>query len=317
MKKQILFCCEKWCAGSPLLGLTNNFHNMFNTFSQTQNTYIYNTLHLDEAAAVYQTHIDQILINYCNNFKPSLIIFCLLGGSEANPSLYVYEYLKKMNIKLCFMWPDTSFGWAINTILSLSNLADLSISWDNPVSEIHKTINFPKNHEFMWVPQDTNFFYDNGNKIIDLSFVGSINYPNRYEILNNLKTKYNIYIDGGQRTKQLTPEEYSTIIRSSKICLNFSLSPCQKYHQTKGRVYEILASKSLLLESKNPSTSQILTPNYDYVEFNNFEDLCNKIKYYLNNDDKRIQISTNGYNTYNNKYSAQIFWDKILNRLFK
>ena len=97
MKKQILFCCEKWCAGTPLLGLTNNFHNMFNSFSQTQSNYTYNTLHLDESVAVYDNHIDNLLIRYCKKFKPEAIIFCLLGGSTVNPSFHVYEELKNMS----------------------------------------------------------------------------------------------------------------------------------------------------------------------------------------------------------------------------
>lgn len=316
MKKQILFCCEKWCAGTPLLGLTNNFHNMFNSFSQTQSNYTYNTLHLDESVAVYDNHIDNLLIRYCKKFKPEAIIFCLLGGSTVNPSFHVYEELKNMGIKLCFMWPDTSFGWAIDSILALEDLADLSISWDNPVSDYHSNIKFPKNHEFMWVPQDKNFFHDD-EKTIDISFVGSIAYPDRYEILSSLKLRFDIYIDGGQRTRQLTPEEYAKIIRSSKICLNFSLSPCQKYYQAKGRIYEVLASKSLLLESKNPSTSKLLKPDYDYVEYEDIEDLSDKIQFYLNNDNKRIEIASNGYSTYYAKYSSQIFWDKILERLIK
>jgi hypothetical protein len=313
MKNNILFCCEKWCAGTPLMGLTNNFHNMFNSFSQTQNDYMYNTLHLDEASAVYGTHIDNIIIQYCQNFKPSIIIFCLLGGSNVNPSMPIYQKLKDMGIKLCFMWPDTQ-KWVIDTILHLKDIADLSVSWDNPVSDLHSRVQFPENHKFMWVPQDEHFFYDD-KKDIDVSFVGSTIYPDRQKILSGIIIRRQIHIDGGQRTRQLTPEEYSKIIRSSKISLTFSKSPCQTYEQTKGRVYEVLRSKSLLLESKNTSTSRYLKPGEDYVEFEGLEDLDNKIEYYLNNEEERIRIATNGYNKYYANYSSQIFWNKILENL--
>lgn len=313
MKKHLLFCCEKWCAGTPHMGLTNSFHNLFNSFSQVRDDYIYNTLHLDESYLIYEKGIDDTLIKYCINFKPEIVIFCLLGGSNLNPHINTYYKLKNMGIKLCFMWPDTN-KWAIDIILNLKDVIDLSISWDNPVSTLHTNTVFPTNHKFMWTPEDGNLFY-NDIKDIDVSFVGSTNYPDRNNILSTLLIKRHIYIDGGQRNRQLTPDKYAKIIRSSKICINFSKSPCQTYYQTKGRVFETLSSKGLLLESKNQSTSKFFTPGIDYVEFEDAEDLCQKIDYYLNNEKERINIATNGYLKYHEYYSSQIFWNKILEKL--
>tara|TARA_A100001201_G_C4093149_1_gene202840 strand:+ start:1627 stop:2583 length:957 start_codon:yes stop_codon:yes gene_type:complete len=313
MKEHLLFCCEKWCAGTPLMGLTNNFHNMFNSFSQTQPQYNYNSLHLDESQSVYGTAVDSVLINYVLKFKPKIIIFCLLGGSNANPQISTYQALKDLGVKLCFMWPDTA-DWAIPTILELGSVADLSVSWDNPTSDFHSNINFPDTHEFLWVPQDGNFFFDD-QKTIDVSFIGSTSYPDRYNTLSQLVKRHNVCVRGGQRSEQLTAEQYAEIIRSSKICLNFSKSPCQKYEQTKGRVYEALRSKCLLFESSNPATRKYLKPSVDYVEFQGLEDLCTKIDFYLQNNEKRCEIANHGFETYCEKYSSQKFWDTVLEKL--
>jgi len=76
-----------------------------------------------------------------------------------------------------------------------------------------------------------------------------------------------------------------------------------------------MRSKGLLLESKNTSTSKYFKPGEDYVEFEDLEDLDNKIEYYLNNEEERIRIATNGYNKYYANYSSQIFWNNILENL--
>lgn len=313
MKKNLLFCCEKWCAGDPKIGLTISFHILFDTIDQAQNEYVINTLHIDESALIYNKHIDDVLINYCLNFKPAIVIFCLLEGYPHNPTINCFNKLKSMGIKLCFMWPDTSLR-VLGNIAEVSDIADLSVSLDNPTSNTHDNIKFENNHIFLWTPKNKNMFYDD-EKCIDVSFVGSSSYPDRREILTQLKSYYSIVIDGDQRVNQLSPDKYAEIIRTSKICLNFPFSPCQQYYQTKGKTFEVLASNSLLMEALNPATRKLLKPDKEYVEFNNIHDLVDKIGYYLNNSNERIQISKSGHETYKRKYTSQIFWDIVLDRL--
>ena len=75
-------------------------------------------------------------------------------------------------------------------------------------------------------------------------------------------------------------------------------------------MWEILASRSMMLERKNDSTSKMLTPGEDYVEYENVEDLKNKINYYLNNPEERDKIASRGHETYKEKYTATHFWKK-------
>ena len=78
MSSNILFCTEKWCAGRPDLGLTISFQHLFDTFSRCYPEQKYNTIHLDEAGTVYNTHVDEILIKYCMAWNVEIIIFSLL-----------------------------------------------------------------------------------------------------------------------------------------------------------------------------------------------------------------------------------------------
>lgn len=304
----ILFCTEKWCAANPTFGLTNNFHNLFNSFCQSRPEQ-FDTLHLDESSLTYGVGIDSVLLNYVERNHTNVIIFCLLGDSHLNPNMDTYLELKRRGIRTVFMWPDTS-NWAINQIMALSGIADLSVSWDNPYSSRHNEIPYPENHVMMWVPQDTEMFRPTEQDIC-ASFVGSI-YQDRANFLRTLGS--NVLISGGQRSGKLTPYDYARLIRRSKISINFAISPCQTYYQTKGRVYEVLASRSLLLESKNPSTAKLFTPGVDYVEFSTPQELNDAIEYYSNHEEERVRIASSGHVAYQ-KYNSQKFWDTIINKV--
>ena len=76
--KHLLFATEKWCDANPLLSFTNNFHNSFNSFSRSIDDWSFNTLHLDEAAVVYRKDVNNVLVDYCKEYSPSLVIYIMI-----------------------------------------------------------------------------------------------------------------------------------------------------------------------------------------------------------------------------------------------
>lgn len=315
MRKKVLFVTEKFCDGTPDLGLTNNFHNLFNSFNiDFGSEYNWNTIHLDEASVVYGRHVDNFLVEYCKKWKINIVIYSLLGGSPLNPSLQTLDKIKELGIYQCAMWPDTGPGWGFSTIEEIGDRVNLHVSWDNPTFISSVNCFYRNNHIDLWVPQDISLFHPQEEQDLDVSFVGSPRYYDRQTILQKLiSCGVNLSIRGGQREEKLSAEDYAALIRRSKINLNFSLSPAN-FFQTKGRVFETLACKTLLLELKNPSTSRLFTPGYDYVEFSTMDELINAIKYYSENHEERKKIAQQGYNTYKEKYSSKLFWETILNQ---
>ena len=310
MTGRLLFCCEKWCDANPAMGLTNNYHNLFGSLEHSLNV-PFDVLHIDEAAVQHGIHIDKILVKAVEKLKPSAIIFSLLGRSNMNPSIDTYIQLKGRGEYLCFMWPDADREWALGEINKIGQLADLHVSWDNA-----GTLEGVDNHMSLWVPQDDKLYYDQKEKKIDVGFFGSLRYRERATYIQHLMNRgIQVYVRGGQREEKLPPTLYAEYIRSCKIGLNFPWSPFLNTDQCKGRVYEIIASNSMLLERKNEATAKILRPGIDYVEFTDPDNLIDKINYYLNNEEERVKIADSGYRTFHSKYSATKFWEAVIGRM--
>lgn len=317
MKKQILFCIEKFCDLKPNLGWTNSFHNTINSFSRSCPQYTFDTLHLDEAQVVYGTHIDNIIIEYCLNWKVEIVIFQLLGDSSVNPSLETYRTLKKMGVYTVIVWPDTGPSHGIQTIAQIKDAVDLHVSWDVPKGAWHDQLTRESNHIDMWTPEDSSLYYPTSHKDIKASFMGSIDkYRDRIEGLQTLHAQVpDCWIGGGQRRGMLTPSQYAEVIRRSKIGINFSLSQTGVFHQAKGRIFEYTACGGLLLDNPNPCTQQFYKAGEEYVEYTSGADLVEKIKYYLANDNERERIATNGKKRFYNNWTAQHYWDQLMNRI--
>jgi glycosyltransferase involved in cell wall biosynthesis len=312
--KNLLFVTPKWCDAKPSLSLTNDYHNFFNTFSRSRPDYHYDILHLDEAILTYGSHIDKVLVDYCSKNEINIILFSLIGIKEYNPSKETYKKLREMGIYLVVLWPDTGPGWGLQTIQDLKDDVHLHVSYDSPKSPYHDSYPKLKNHIETWTPEDDTLFYKIENKDIDVSFLGSLNlYRDRIGYLNILKDKCPMVISGGQRQVKLSPEQYASLIRRSKIGINFPLSQTGVFWQAKGRIFEYTACGSMLLDMVNPATASFFEPNKDYIEFNSPEDLIEKINYYLSHKEERLIISNNGYKKFNDKYTAKIFWDNLLN----
>ncbi len=317
VKNNFLIVGEKYCDGNPSIGFTNSFHNLFNTFIQSKPDFNLITLHLDEAESIYGVHLDNILPNFCLVHNIKIINFSLMNGANGNPSLKCLRTLKEMGIYLCFHWPDAGNSFGSQTINELGDIADLHLLWDNGLTYLNQPLIQGDRILRMWVPQDRTMYFPD-NQLIPASFVGSTNGYYERQLLVQVLRQYfpEVEIRGGQRQESLSPYEYAKIIRSSKIGINFSNSLAQ-FWQIKGRVFEILASGSMLFEMNNPATESILISGYDYVTFDSTKSMVEKLRYYLEHDDERKKIAEQGLRTYNRYYTAQLFWDTIFARINK
>lgn len=309
---KILFITNKWLNeyNSPT---ASQYDNIVYTFAKDVPECEYDILSLDESAFIYSQHIDTAIKRYCSHFNFDIVIIIRLGISELNPTIECIQYLKDLGKYVCFFWLDTN-PWDVEYQRQYKDLIDLNVSWDVPSHNGQLYKNPDSNQLSLWTPESNLVFYPS-EQVIPVSFVGSLRYNKRAEYISFAKSQIpELKLAGGQREDNLSTFSYGEIIRSSKININFPQHG-MGYEQSKGRVFQAIASKSLLLENANASTRSVLTPNKDYVEFDTKEDLCDKIKYYLSHEKEREIIASQGHETYLKKYTSKIFWQTVMSKI--
>ena len=83
-------------------------------------------------------------------------------------------------------------------------------------------------------------------------------------------------------------------------------------HQLKARVFETMLSGALLLEERNDQTARYFEDGVDYVSFGSEQELVDKIRYYLKNDERRAAIAESGRRKLREKFSGRQFWSRVL-----
>jgi len=119
-------------------------------------------------------------------------------------------------------------------------------------------------------------------KVHDISFIGGLN-PDRQHYVD----KY------GMKHFQLYGPNYVREMQKSKICFNKSMS-----HDLNAKNMEIIGSGTFMLSNINEDFLQFMDYNDSIREMMYLDDvdLDNKIKFYLENDEKREEIARNARN---------------------
>jgi hypothetical protein len=175
------------------------------------------------------------------------------------------------------------------------------------------------------LPLSTKIFFPQ-TKTIDLSFVGSFYSHLREFFLSFVgfifkENKYvtKIICHDRIQTSAVLMEEYGSIMRQSKIVLNFSSRGFQEIDYSckvnTGRVFEAIACKSLLLCEDNPSTAAYFVPYLHYIPFNNLKSLIVSLKFFLKNPQLAEEIALKAYEFYMAHYQPIPIMKRILSHL--
>lgn len=209
-------------------------------------------------------------------------------------------------------WKDVKIPkvfWAIDThlidFLPWINDSNIEyVAFNNP-DDIQK---YNLNNSF-WMPYAASrkhqmIEYTN-SKIRDIVFIGGM-LPERQRICD----KFNI------ECLNAYGPEYIKEMQSSKICFNQSMS-----YDINGKYFEILASGSFMLTNYNEHFHKYMEYNKDIEKmfYYSEEDLGEKIKYYLNNNEEREEIALRAKNYLYEKHTwenrASLIIENIKNNL--
>lgn len=119
---------------------------------------------------------------------------------------------------------------------------------------------------------------------INLHIYGSDNW-------HDVFVKYNLPLENLHPS--VRGEEYIRVIHDSSIALAF-FSKANRDEYTR-RCYEIPIAGTVLLQPSTIITREIFKDGVDAILYNNVEDLVNKVKLLLGNQEKLTEIAYNGY----------------------
>lgn len=315
-----LFFRYKYVPGSLANQRAHEQFIMTNPFRQSELGSVID-YYLDEAFHENAPNIGRRLINVVEAVKPDVIVLSSYELKNPNhPNFQLLQLIRRsLSIPLVVIWHDTCGETSpfIELDPYITNSIDLHVLADSN-SCLGK---FP-NIKFLRLPPpcDSKLFYPASNAELDIpvSFVGSIGgYRSiREEYINFVKQNgIPIHLQtGGQVKDPISWNDYASILRRSKISLNFSQT-VNNEHQLKARVIEAMFSGSMLLENRNNETASFFTEGVHFVSFDTKEDLVDKIKYYLSNEQERIKIANAGMIAAQENHSGKAFFGKIFNEL--
>ena len=249
-----------------------------------------------------------------------VIIYCYSSRYLTAPALSLIRKLKsRTSTKFIAIWEDTvNDGFMKNDILPTLPFFDLHVINENPLFIVNcEKLPIDQKNKILvlYNAYSSKQFKPVNEKSIDIAFSGRVagyrSFRKEY-LLYLMECNIVGFICLFERNPFFSMEESYKILGKSKIGLNFSFSVDN--HQLKGRVFEVMLSGAMLLESENPQTASLFEEGKDYVSFSSKEDMVDKIRYYLKNEAERIQIAENGRQKVVECYNQQIYWDKVFGK---
>ena len=162
----------------------------------------------------------------------------------------------------------------------------------------------------------------------DLSFVGRV-YGQRQQIVDRLRRAgIEVYARGyGWPQGRATQEEMIEIFNQSRINLNLADSPKQlnwfkrltrrkpPAKQIKGRNFEIPGCGGFLLTDHADNLEDYYEPGKEVGLFHDFDDLVEKVRYYLSHETERAAIAQAGYARTVREHTYELRFKEIFRRM--
>lgn len=315
-----LIIIDKYSCNNPSFGPSNLIDNVVGSF---------NTSGLGECHTMYITQdqlwsnedVDMVLMNVDYDFA------FIYPHYTINANIDTIAELVSNGKKIGMCWcdatlmrrePHPSYHWWEYAKVCPQFLIDIG-----HVNSKEKNI-----HPISPLEDDAIFNTDDTTEEYDVVFAGCmLNKANRLEYVHYVKScGINIIAAGGRGESRLgygnlTTEEYVSLIKKSKISLNFNGGHGGGFPKIRnGRTWETIAcGKALISDGAEALYSEEngnwLEPHKEFVPFDGPQDLVKQIQYLLDNEDYRKTIASNGYKRYVSDYSSKAIWTKITNIL--
>jgi len=252
------------------------------------------------------------LLELVKKEKPDYIFFCSLDYFHLTTFLVMKKISPKTKIVNFFGDDDTKFE---NFLRYYALFFDYGLIADKNFLNNYKKEGMKNTFLLSLIADIENFKFLNLEKKYDVTFIG-YQKGNRADFVRYLKNNgIKIRVFGWFWDKCLdlkdiyfgipNNQEMVKIINQTKINLCFTEGIGGILH-IKARVPEIISCKSFILTQYFSGYLDFFKNNKEIVMFKTKEDLLEKIKYYLENEEEREEIAERGYKKMVNKYSLNM-----------
>jgi len=308
---KMLFIESLWLDQNKEVGVTNSEHYLWNTWKQYAGEENFKLFSFDEYLDKHGEPGDRACLELVEEWKPDAVFLDWHIGSDKNPTPDTLREIHN-KIPIIEIWWDHLWNAHIIVGEMIQYWVNLNVVVDT--SAFFKQVNEPDKYLFLWTPQDKNLYYP-GDKYIDAGFYGRVKKCDREKIIEGLKTEIPGFVHaGGRKEHPFSRDEYAKAYCNTAMVVNFSSSK-SGMPQLVGRTIEATLAGCLLLEEKNPETAGMFEPGKEYVEWENYEDLKNKIKYYTEHRDERKAIADAGCARATKYYNSNVWWDTVMRAL--
>lgn len=244
--------------------------------------------------------------------KPDLL-FCIMTGDNGfcpkEPWKTIADETKKGNV--------ITFNW----------FCDDSYRFDTFSSKVCKLFHYCSTPEKRFLPNYIKLGYSNilyatwhanvelysspkVKKDIELSFIGGY-HGDRIEYLNFLRDNS---LEVITYSGKLSFEDMIYIHSRSKICLNFTKDSSGNSTQMKARIFEVIASKSLLVTEYTPDIDNCFRAD-EILTFSDKEELLSKIKWCRENNTDIFRLK--GFERVKREHDSSIRLQSLLHHISK
>ena len=296
-QRRVLMIFDKYCAGNDRLDIGIGDYVFIQSLQHFEDIhqepfYLYQK-DVADPAALYDR-----LRTAIAQFKPDLIVMTphFVGkGVACVPERKMFREITR-GIPTVLISYDTGNDAIIRVPTETGNAVSWISYWDGYADVImHTDCYYYVQEQFMgdrslsqhvcgYTPFDPALGHQDEplERDIDYAFMGSV-YQYRQPFIKALQdSPYNGFIGDGPTTgRQLDYDEYLTVLKRSKLAINFSKSWRGDSEQIKVRIWEVLTCGAVLVEQDSPESRRVLEPYDCAVFFSTPEDLAQQITHYL------------------------------------
>ena len=327
MKKiKVLYAGIKYHYNRPKFGLAYDYLNYYETFKQMKTVSVEEFDWVREMGKLgSKREMNLALLRRVDHFKPDLVFFTLYKDEYAEETIWTISQKT-----LTFNWFADDIGRLETYLMKWIPLFSW-VSVITPSSFIKlKAVGFTNIIQTCWGANIRIYKKLNLKKIYPVSFIGQA-HGNRKRLIEEIRNRDIDIKAWGWKfpSGHINTNHMVRICNQTKINLNFTpisfnfpiyikflpwvLQPGTQILETgiKGlnaRIFEITAAGGFLLTGSAPDIDNYFKIGKEIVVYENFNDLIERIKFYLDHDQTREKIANAGYirtlrdHTYEKRY---------------